>query len=87
LARNYGAAGTVWTKGDFDYDGLTNFSDLLTLARNYNAALPAEPIPGAPADFSADLAAAFAAAVPEPTTVGLIGFVAMGALARRRRRA
>lgn len=87
LARNYGATGSVWTKGDFDYDGLTNFSDLLTLARNYNTALPSEAIPGAPAEFSADLAAAFATAVPEPTMVGMLGILATGALARRRRRA
>jgi hypothetical protein len=86
LAKNYNAAGTTWTKGDFNYDGTVNFGDLLTLAKNYNSVAPSEPIPGASATFEADLAAAFAVAVPEPTTVGAVALLATGALLRRRRR-
>jgi hypothetical protein len=83
LARHYNATVATWTEGDFNYDGLVNFADLLTLARNYNAAVPAEPIAGAPVGFEADVAAAFAAAVPEPGLgVGVVGMVVAG---RRRR--
>jgi hypothetical protein len=47
--------------------------------------MPTDPLPGAPADFSADLAAAFAT-VPEPSTA-LLSIAACGfALSARRRR-
>jgi hypothetical protein len=85
LAKNYNTANTQWSTGDFNYDNTVNFADLLLLAKHYNAALPATPIPGAPADFSQDLAAAFAQ-VPEPSAT-LLGIVACGfALSDRRRR-
>jgi hypothetical protein len=86
LAKNYNAAGTHWYQGDFDYSGRVNFDDLLILAKNYNAAMPAAgAVPGATADFAADVAAAFAAAVPEPS--GALGGAACAiALAARRRR-
>jgi hypothetical protein len=86
VARNYNQAGQFWNRGDFNYDATVNFSDLLALARNYNAVLPSEPIPGATAEFSQDLAAAFAGAVPEPATLGTLGLLAAGALTKRRRR-
>jgi hypothetical protein len=70
LAQNYNttvSSTTIdwWPSGDFTYDGVTDFNDLVKLAQNYNTSLPSEPIPGAPADFQQDLAAAFAA-VPQP---------------------
>jgi autotransporter-associated beta strand protein len=87
LAQNYNVVdgARTWFTGDFTYDGNTNFADLVKLAQNYNTALPTEPIPGASADFQADLAAAFAS-VPEPGALGLIGLAACGLAGRRRRR-
>jgi len=77
LAQNYnGTAPTYWLQGDFTYDGITDFNDLVKLAQNYNTSLPTAAIPGAPADFNADLARAFAS-VPEPTCLALLGVVAM----------
>jgi len=55
------------------------------LAQNYNTALPTEPVPGASAEFQADLARAFAN-VPEPSTLALAVVAACGFAMRRRRR-
>jgi hypothetical protein len=84
LAQSYNTSGTTWGGGDFTYDGTTDFNDLVKLAQNYNTALPSEAIPGAPADFGADLARAFAS-VPEPSTLALAAVAACGAATRRRR--
>jgi len=84
LAQNYNTTGTYWTSGDFTYDNTTDFNDLVKLAQNYNTALPTTPIPGAPADFPADLARAFAS-VPEPTCLALFGVAAI--MLKRRPRA
>jgi autotransporter-associated beta strand protein len=87
LAKNYNRTDGYWAKGDFNYDGNINFDDLLVLAKNYNQTMPSEAVPGATADFKADMAAAFAAAVPEPTSLGLLGIGAGALLGRRRRSA
>jgi hypothetical protein len=93
LAQNYNTADipagykyVTWVQGDFTYDGIVDFNDLVKLAQNYNTALPTSPVPGAPGDFTTDLARAFAS-VPEPsgaliTLLAACGFV----LPRRRRR-
>jgi hypothetical protein len=70
--------------GDFNYDGNVDFNDLVGLAQNYNAALPAEPIPGSPINFSSDLARAFVT-VPEPVALGTITACSFAGLVRRRR--
>ncbi len=57
--------------GDFTYDGIVDFNDLVKLAQNYNTALPSAPVPGASANFNADWAAAIHS-VPEPTGDGSI---------------
>jgi hypothetical protein len=94
LAKNYnGTPATLapgwWSRGDFTYDGYVNFDDLLVLAKNYNAVLPAAPLPSATPAFDADMARAFAAAVPEPsmTTLAPIAACAAALTSRRRRRA
>jgi hypothetical protein len=76
VAQDYGATTGVggWSEGDFNYDGMVNFSDLVKIAQNYGAATPGDAIPGAPADFSAEVAAAFAS-VPEPSLMFLLGLV------------
>ena len=73
-----------WNLGDFTYDGVTDFNDLVKLAQNYNTSLPTEAIPGATPGFEADLARAFAS-VPEPSTLAFAA-IALATLARGRRR-
>jgi len=85
LAKNYNTTAAQWSSGDFNYDDSINFDDLLILAKHYNTSLPTAPIPGATAQFTADLAAAFAQ-VPEPSAA-LLSLTACGfALSARRRR-
>jgi T5SS/PEP-CTERM-associated repeat protein len=84
LAKNYNKTGAQWTQGEFTRDGVVNFDDLLVLAKHYNQVAPAD-VPGASAEFDADLAAAFAA-VPEPGSIGVAVTGAVLALGRRRRR-
>ena len=88
LAQNYGfPADKVWTQGDFNYDGIVDFPDLVVLAQAYGSTLaPAQPIPGATPQFEADLAKAFAAAVPEPTIPATLALVAAFNMTRRRRK-
>jgi hypothetical protein len=91
LAQNYNttvSAGSEswWNRGDFTYDGITDFNDLVKLAQNYNTSLPTEPIPGATPGFQADLARAFAS-VPEPGMLSVLGIGGIALLGRRRRRA
>jgi autotransporter-associated beta strand protein len=90
LAQNYNTTVSTttqswWNHGDFTYDGVVDFNDLVKLAQNYNTALPTQPIPGAPINFEADLAKAFAS-VPEPGTLSFLGLAALGLIHRRRRR-
>jgi hypothetical protein len=89
LAKNYNLAGTAqWRSGDFDYNGTVNFDDLLGLAKHYNEMASTAPptVPGASAEFNADVAAAFAAAVPEPAIAGLVVSAAAAMMGTRRRR-
>ncbi|MDB5322065.1 MAG: glycosyl hydrolase, family 16 [Phycisphaerales bacterium] len=84
LAQSYNVTdGTrTWPSGDFNYDGTTDFLDLARLAQNYNTSLPSAPVPGAPADFSTDLARAFAS-VPEPASALLLLSAALLLTVRR----
>jgi hypothetical protein len=90
VAQNYNITDGQrrWSEGDFNYDGNINFADLVLLAQNYGLAgpQPADAIPGATADFTSDwtTAQAFAAEVPEPST--LICAMAMLVFAFRSRR-
>ena len=88
LAKNYNSIfAKHWYEGDFNYDNVVNFTDLLLLARNYNQSLATDPLPGTPATFNADLAAAFAQ-VPEPSAWSVLAltFAATTGSRRRRRR-
>jgi autotransporter-associated beta strand protein len=87
LAQSYNVTdGTrQWSTGDVNFDGKTDFLDLAKMAQNYNTALPSAPIPGAPADFQADLARAFAS-VPEPSLLSILALTPLLAGRRRRRR-
>jgi hypothetical protein len=89
LARHYRVTGdaAAWDTGDFTYDGAVGFDDLLALARNYNQQAAPAAVPGATAEFNADLARAFAAAsVPEPSALCAAAVLAGGMMLGRRRR-
>jgi len=84
VAQHYGATDGTWSTGDFDYNGTINFADLVALAQNYGTDLPSAA--SFPADFSSDLAAAFAqASLPEPSVLALV-ILPLASLLRRRRR-
>jgi hypothetical protein len=88
LAQNYNQPTSgLWAGGDFNDDGIVDFSDLVNLARNYNTTYGgATGIPGAPAGFDAEFAAAIAS-VPEPgSALACAGFAAAAASCRGRRR-
>jgi hypothetical protein len=90
LAQNYnGPAGDAsWYNADFNFDGVVDFNDLVSLAQNYNTSLPsaAQLASFGGAGFAGDFAAALAQ-VPEPGTVGGLALAGAAAMLRRRRRA
>jgi hypothetical protein len=75
---------TGWWNGDFNYDGVINGSDYTLIDNAFNtqgATLSAEI-----ATATAQIAGAGASAVPEPTSLALVGFGVAGLLGRRGRR-
>ena len=85
LAQHYGQSGQNWNTGDFTNDGSVNFTDLLLLAQNYGQSnLTAADLAALPSAVRPDVQAAFAQ-VPEPPSLAVIGLVAAGVIARRRR--
>jgi hypothetical protein len=83
VAQHYGQSGAVWHDGDFNYDGVVSFADLVAVAQHYGQSLPSAPVPGASAEFDADMARAFAM-VPEPGAVAPLALLAMLFMRRRR---
>jgi hypothetical protein len=83
VAKNYNKQDAAWFQGDFDYNGVVNFADLLLLAQNYGKAAPASP--QFSSDFDGAVAAAFAA-IPEPSSMMLLGVGAWVMLGRRHRK-
>jgi autotransporter-associated beta strand protein len=77
---------TGWHNGDFNYDGVTNGSDYTLIDNAFNT--QGAQISSEIATITAQIAGSNAgtSAVPEPTTLGLLGIGAVGLLGRRSRR-
>jgi hypothetical protein len=78
---------TGWFNGDFNYDGVINGSDYTLIDNSFNtqgASLAAETGDASPlAAPTAQIGGS--SAVPEPTTLGLLGLGTLGLLGRRRK--
>ncbi len=86
IDAGYLSAGSLtgWYNGDFNYDGVINGSDYTLIDNAFNmqgASLTSEI--AAP---TAQVAGGGVSAVPEPTSIALLGMTAVGLLGRRRRR-
>jgi autotransporter-associated beta strand protein len=81
LAANFGGSGKNWTDADFNYDSTVDTVDFNLLASNFGQ--PA--LLGDGAGGAAGASAALGSLVPEPTSLALVGLMAGGLLARRRR--
>jgi fibronectin-binding autotransporter adhesin len=75
---------TGWFNGDFNYDGVINGSDYTLIDNAFNT--QGAQISAELASATAQIAGSGTSAVPEPTTLGLLGIGAVGLLGRRRRR-
>jgi autotransporter-associated beta strand protein len=87
LATSYNGVGS-WANGDFDRSGTVGVGDLGALATNYGTQLGTGPAAEGAATPMAELAGASsaAAAVPEPSAIGLLALGAASLATRRRRR-
>lgn len=85
LAAHYGASNPDMAAdlADFDLNGVTNFEDMLTLARHYSGGT--EGLSGISPAFAADWQRA-QAMVPEPTSLAAIAAVTLLGVCRLRRR-
>ncbi len=83
----FGTAASGWQNGDFNYDNKIDGSDYTLIDNAFNTqgttlgTNPAALIASATSQIASG-----SSAVPEPTTLGLLGVGAVGMLARRRRR-
>ncbi|MDB5328743.1 MAG: autotransporter [Phycisphaerales bacterium] len=81
LQNNFGQAGTRFDQGNFNYDGQTDFNDFLALQNSFGQSITGVPVTVTRAQVAA--MTAFAQSVPEPASLGLIGFGAAALLRRR----
>jgi hypothetical protein len=77
LAANFGV-GDDWVEGDFTYDNLVNLADFNKLAANFGLSAAGPTV--TPQDW-----ARLGAAIPEPTSLALLGAGALLGMRRRRR--
>ncbi len=88
LAQNYDetATGKEWVTADFDANGATGFTDLLVIAQNFNlSALSAGQFNQLADAGGIELAMAFSALVPEPTSLAAVAGLSLVSLRRRRK--
>jgi hypothetical protein len=78
LAANFGSNSATWDQGDFNYDSTVNLSDFNRLAANFGQTAAGTSV--TPEDW-----ANLASAIPEPSSVALLGFGALATMRRRRR--
>ena len=83
FVRGYGA-GTMWSDGDFNYDGVVGDADLDLLASTVGYTGQSGVVVTA-AGVAKLEALRLAVAVPEPSLVGMVGVIGLGAVGRRRR--
>jgi hypothetical protein len=93
LASNYnpshaGGPNAIWQKGDFNYDGYVDLTDLSKLTTNWQQGV-GNPLGSGTEGLGAILTSLGLPniAVPEPSTLGLVGLGLTGLMARRKRRA
>lgn len=84
LQNNFGAPSTRFDQGNFNYDGSTNFNDFLLLQNNFGQSVTGADVPVTAAQVAALSSFAAANAVPEPTTLAVLGLGASALLRRRR---
>jgi hypothetical protein len=89
LAANFGQGLTNWDQGNFTFGSAVNATDFSLLAANFGQGASGAAVSVSPADIAALDAFASAnglsADVPEPASVGILAFAALGMLSRCRR--